>query len=128
MISYPYYQTPDRLYFPSIPVKVFYRQRLASLQCLIDSGASISIFEESIAKELGIKIELGEEIFLGGVGGRIRGFIHKLSCVIGEKELRIPVVFSREFKVSFSLLGRKKVFENFLITFDEKNKKVELKT
>jgi len=128
VITYPYYQTPDKIYFPIIPVDLDYRQRMWSIKALVDSGATISIFKEEVAEELGLGIEKGEEIFLGGVGGRIKGFIHNLNLSIGGKRFKAPVVFSREFKVSINLIGRKKVFENFLVTFDEKNKKVKLET
>lgn len=86
----------------------------------------MSIFKADIAHQLGIEIEKGQEIILGGVGGRIKGYRHKIKVQISQRILEIPVVFSNEYFVSFNLLGREIFFENFLIIFDEKNKKIKL--
>jgi len=57
---------------------------------------------------------------LGGVGGRIKGYIHKLDVEIAGKKFLCPVVFSREYMVPFNLLGREAVFNQFKIIFEEK--------
>ncbi|OGG29805.1 hypothetical protein A2973_00335 [Candidatus Gottesmanbacteria bacterium RIFCSPLOWO2_01_FULL_49_10] len=95
-------------------------------QALIDSGATISIFGEETAETLGIEIEKGEKIMLGGVGGRIVGYVHTLRARIAKKEFVCPFVFSREYLVSFNLLGREGFFEQFQITFDERRRTVRL--
>ncbi|MBI3559395.1 hypothetical protein HY085_03270 [Candidatus Gottesmanbacteria bacterium] len=53
-------------------------------------------------------------------GGRIKGYLHKLEVEIAGKNFLCPVVFSREYTVSFSLLGREAVFKQFKIIFEEK--------
>ena len=93
---------------------------------LVDSGATVSIFKEEIAQELNVPILKGKEIFLGGVGGRIKGYLHNLDVKIGQRKLIVPVVFSYEYLVSFNLLGREGVFQQFKILFDEKNLLVSL--
>jgi len=45
--------------------------------------------------------------------------------VIANKELECDVVFSDELSTSFNLLGRKTVFENFKVVFDEAEKSLE---
>lgn len=87
---------------------------------MIDSGATVSIFREDVAEQLGITIERGKETFLGGVGGRIKGYLHKLDVEISGKKFSCPIVFSREYLVSFNLLGREAVFKKFKIIFEEK--------
>lgn len=72
-------------------------------------------------EELNLTINTGKPVYLGGVGGRIRGYIHNLKLKIAGKTLIAPVIFSYEYTVSLNLLGRAGVFQNFKITFDEKN-------
>ena len=94
---------------------------ISQAACLVDSGATISIFRVEVAHSLKIDIVKGKEIYLGGVGGRIKGYIHNLTLEIGNQAVKAPVVFSHEYNVSFNLLGRQGVFEHFKIIFDEKN-------
>lgn len=101
------------------------KKRIRS-QALVDSGATVSIFGEETANSLGIDIEKGNKIILGGVGGRIVGYVHNLRMRIAGREFFCPVVFSREYLVSFNLLGRQGFFDQFLITFDEKHKRLSL--
>lgn len=107
--------------FPIIDLSVNYKEKTAKIFALVDSGASISIFKEEVAQQLGLRIELGKETYLGGVGGRIKGYIHQMRLKIADKSVIAPVVFSYEYKVSFSLLGRTNIFPRFKILFDEKN-------
>ena len=124
-IVYPY-EKHDRQFFPTIPIHIISSKEKFYTAALIDSGAVVSIFKADIAYQLGIEIEKGQEIILGGVGGRIKGYRHKIKVQINQMILEIPVVFSHEYLVSFNLLGRDTFFENFLITFDEENRNVKL--
>ena len=116
-MSYSYINDRQGQYFPIIPLALSVQgsEKINTLD-LIDSGATVSVF----------KMERGKEIFLGGVGGRIKGYIHELDVRVAEKNLKLPVVFSHEYFVSFNLLGRTSFFDQFKITFDEKKKIVEL--
>lgn len=125
-MKFDYFRDPSGLYFPIIPLQLSLKDKIVDTAALIDSGATISIMQVDIAEQLGIKLESGKEIFLGGVGGRIKGYIHDLSVGVAGKKFVMPVVFSREYLVSFNLLGRSSFFENFAITFREKRKIVSL--
>lgn len=109
-------------FFPIVPLTIYTSTGKRDFSALIDSGATVSIFKPDVAKKLGIKIENEKEIFLGGLGGRIKGYLHEVKIEVAGKIMTIPIVFSHEYMVSFNLLGRETFFENFLITFDEKNK------
>ena len=124
---FPYQQNPQGQFFPIVPISLSFRKKKADTSALIDSGATISIFKEDIAALLGINIEEGEEIFLGGVGGRIKGYIHKLEVEVAGKKFQMPIVFSYEYLVSLNLLGRDSFFVKFLLTFDERRRKMELR-
>ena len=113
-------------YFPVIPLYVSASSKQLKLRALIDSGATISVFKDEVAEQLGIEIESGKEIYLGGVGGRIKGYIHELSLEISGKKLFCPVVFSREYLVSFNLLSREAFFKQFRIIFEENKNLLKL--
>ena len=113
-------------YFPEIPLYISTGNKKLKLQALIDSGATISVFKDEVADQLGIKIEGGREIYLGGVGGRIKGYVHTLEVEIAGKKFICPVVFSHEYLVSFNLLGRETFFRQFKIIFEEKDNLLKL--
>jgi len=126
MTTFPYKQNSKGDFFPIIDIYIAYKKNLERTYALIDSGATISIFTQDIAQRLNLTINKGKETFLGGVGGRIKGYIHEVKATIAHQILTIPIVFSYEYDVSFNLLGRQEVFRNFKITFDEKNYLVKL--
>lgn len=123
--SYKYYFN-GRAYFPAIPMYVWIGKKRIRLLTLIDSGANISIFNNEAAVSVGIQIEDGEQVSLSGVGGRIVGYIHQLHLEVADKKFLCPVVFSREYHVSFNLLGREAFFTQFTITFEEKHQRLKL--
>ena len=126
MTTFLYRKSTNGNYFPIIDLTLHYKKNLLKTSALIDSGAAVSIFREEVADELRIKIEAGEEIYLNGVGGRIKGYVHRLKLEVAGKTFSCPIVFSREYLVSFNLLGRAAFFPKFKITFEEKNQQVAL--
>lgn len=122
---FPYYFNGSE-YFPVIPLVFLIGDKRVRSQALIDSGATISVFGEETAELLGIDIEKGERTVLGGVAGRIIGYIHKLRVRIAGKNFICPIVFSREYLVSFNLLGREAFFKRFTITFEETRHRLTL--
>jgi len=126
-LEFPYLRK-GKQFFPVIDLKAQYKKKALTIKALVDSGASYSVFRVEIADYLGIKLEKGKALYLEGIGGRILGYLHTIPIIIGNKRYRCKVVFSREFTVSFNILGRDNFFAPFLITFYEKNKKVLIKT
>ncbi len=126
MPSFPYHKDARDNYFPIIDFLIYSKDKVQRTSALIDSGATVSVFKEDIAEQLGVVIEEGTETYLGGVGGRIKGYIHRLEVEIAGKKLICPVVFSHEYLVSFNLLGREVFFKQFRITFEEKNNLLKL--
>ena len=119
-MNFPYQKSSSGDYFPVISLLVSHKDRMVRIHTLIDSGATVSIFKQDVAEQLNIPIESGKEIFLGGVGGRIKGYIHTLEVEIAGRKFLCPIVFSREYTVSFNLLGREAFFKQFRIIFEEK--------
>lgn len=122
------YQKADSEYYPVITLSLIYKGAKLVIDALVDSGANISVFGASVAESLSLNIESGRRTFLGGVGGRILGYEHALDMEIADKRFKAKVIFSREFLVSFNLIGRKDVFDEFTICFNEKKKRVELES
>ena len=122
------YLEKDGQHFPIIEVKLKNHKNELIIKALVDSGASFSVFRSEIAQELGIDLEKGKKIYLTGIGGRILGYLHKVSVFIGNKNFICKIIFSPEFNVSFNLLGRDNFFIPFIISFFEKNKKIIIKT
>ncbi len=115
-------------FFPLAPLEVKTGKRGHQNVALLDSGATVSIFREEVAHTLGLKIEEGEPVLLGGVGGLIRAYVHRLTVAVAEQEFPCDIGFSRQYTARMNILGRKDFFEKFLIIFDEKNHEFFLET
>ena len=120
LTSFPYRQDAKKHFYPVIPLRFHLGTKTVDSTALIDSGATISVFRAEVALNLGLDLENGEEIWLGGVGGHIKGYIHKVKVEVAGKIFLCPIVFSHEYLVSFNLLGREAFFQQFKIIFEEK--------
>ena len=118
--TFPYKTDAKGNTFPVISLTFHFKNKKKDFFALIDSGASVSIFLAEVADALGIEIEKGEQLYLGGVGGHIKGYLHRLKIEAVGKTFLCPVVFSHEYTVSFNLLGREAFFGQFKIIFEEK--------
>ncbi|PIP16359.1 MAG: hypothetical protein COX46_02685, partial [bacterium (Candidatus Ratteibacteria) CG23_combo_of_CG06-09_8_20_14_all_48_7] len=112
--DFPYLQKGKQS-FPVVDIELKTGKKSLMVKALVDSGATFSIFRPEIAEYLGIEIEKGKSIYLEGIGGRILGYIHKLPVRIVDKTFTCKLVFSREFTISFNLLGRDNFFFPFTI-------------
>jgi len=121
------YFEKDGQFFPAIDIAIRGPMRERAFKALIDSGASFSIFRADVAELLGIDVEKGKSLYLVGIGGRILGYLHEVPVSIdGTKFFICKIIFSREFTVSFNLLGRDNFFLPFIISFKEKQKKITI--
>ena len=123
---FPYQSDVKGNLFPLIPISLKYKLSKNDYFALADSGATVSIFRQDVADYFGIEIEKGEEIELRGAGGWFKGYIHKLTAEVAGKRFLCPVVFSRDYQISLNIVGRKGLFDNFKVTFDETKKSVIL--
>ena len=71
------YEFPYRIHkgnaLPLIPVILAEEEKIFAL---VDSGASLSLFEAWVAERIGIDVEKGKKRFLTGIGGRILAYEH----------------------------------------------------
>jgi predicted aspartyl protease len=116
------------LAFPIVPVGLKAAGEFwVGANALVDSGASVSLFDGSVADALGIAIRSGKRIKPSGIGGTIVANVHQITLRIGDEEFEADVAFTRR-RLPVNLLGRRSVFERFIVTFDELNRKTTLVT
>jgi len=123
--EFSYLKKKDQ-YYPMVDVELIGPKRSLLVKALVDSGATYSIFRPEIASFLGIPIKKGERLYFYGIKGKILGYLHRVPVRVNREKFECNIAFSKEFKVSFNLLGRDNFFLPFLITFNEKFRKVLL--
>ena len=96
---------------------------------LLDSGADVSVIPKGLAEYLELKF--GKKDISKGIGGEIS--IWNSSMNVGIKGIHenytfrnIPVQIAENDKIPI-ILGRAGFFQKFMITIDEKKKRVKLK-
>jgi len=130
LTRYEFKYLPFRgLHLPIVPVQL--RTPASSwlaTGALLDPGASISLLDGDIARRVAIPIRKGTRITPAGVGGAISAYVHQIILKIGDEEFEAEVAFTYRRKLPVNLLGRTGVFERFLVTFDERNRRTILET
>jgi hypothetical protein len=95
---------------------------------LVDSGASVSLFDGAIGRSLGFTIHNGRRIRPSGIGGAISAYVHRVRLKIGDEEFEGDVAFTDGRSLPVNLLGRATIFERFLVIFGEKKGRTVLET
>lgn len=127
MIEFPYLFRKDNFY-PIIPIEL--RKGAINFQAdaLVDSGASMSVFQAEVAECLRINHKSGQKRLFQGIGGKIAGYAHNIKANVGGTKFMCKIAFSDELETSLNILGRDNFFEHFLVCFDETAKKSILKS
>ncbi|MBI1936442.1 retropepsin-like domain-containing protein [Candidatus Woesearchaeota archaeon] len=120
------YQVFRGFYYPIIPIKLSKEGGEVNTSAIVDSGASISIFNSSVGRQIGIDIESGEKRIFQGASAKLSGYVHEVKMMIGGMEIICKAAFSDELVTSFNLLGRETVFDKFIITFNEKHREIRI--
>ncbi len=122
------YQPFDGMFLPLIPIHLFGKDGWVEIRAFIDTGATYCLFNQAVAEILGINLESGEirEIMLGD-GDIIKVHLHSLSVKVAEKGFSATIGFSKDLGTGFSIIGRKDIFEHFLVSFNEREKWTEFK-
>ena len=93
---------------------------------MIDSGADISVMSKDVAEIL--RLKLGKETKLKAFGGEVKCKETKINIILKGKKNQFQLFGVKALVVDSDeidfILGREGIFNNFLITFDENNKKV----
>lgn len=120
------YQKTEGQWYPIVPVTLIYQTKFVVTSGLVDSGANISLFRPEVAEALNIQIKKGREIELKGLGGKVKGYVHKVDFLIAGVSFKSEIAFLEKETVNFNLLGRKGFFERFHIHFEEASKSLSL--
>ena len=77
------------------------------------------------AHRIGIDWERGKpQMIVVGDGSFIPVYLHDLSIQIGDWEVIAPIGFSERLGVGFNILGRKGIFDQFQVCFNDHIRKV----
>ncbi len=127
-VAFPYQQRHYH-WLPIIPITLFGPAGPLQTEAYLDSGALMSIVDQTLAEALGISlVHARTQRFIVGDGRFIHGRIVTLPLQIGPLLFRASLAFSVELKVGFNLLGRRDFFEHFdEVAFQEKRRQVVLR-
>lgn len=122
------YRFYEGQFLPIIPIMLKGKAGWLRFQAYADTGASYSLFQAEVAEMLGLDLEKGEfhEMTLGD-GKVLKVFVHKILISVADKEFVASIGFSRGIGIGFYVLGRKDIFEHFIVCFNEKEKGVGFK-
>lgn len=86
----------------------------------IDSGADITLLPYSVGDLLGFRMKPGEKTEeIGGIAGKIPIVFRQVKIKIDNYQLEIKVAWSL-LEETPPLLGREDIFDNFEVTFKQK--------
>lgn len=91
----------------SLPVKLTYGGQTVGATAKVDPGAAVSLFSREVGIDLGIPIENGEPIWLGGLTGSLEAFGHQVTLQTGELIFQSTVYFAKYPGLPRNLLGRR---------------------
>jgi hypothetical protein len=114
---------------PLIPIVVRYREKKEKVFALVDSGADACLFPAGVAERLGIDVRAGaRHDFVGISASRTPFFFHEVEILFGKYQQKTKVGFSASQNIGAGgILGQQGFFNHFVISFDHKNKFLEIK-
>jgi len=114
---------------PIIPIVLYGPNTSIGVEAYVDSGASFSVFNFELAKELEIDLKNARnQYFIVGDGGSIPSKLVTIPVQIGAEKFLSKVAFSERLNIGFNLIGRKGVFEYFdEVVFSEKAREVSFR-
>ena len=121
-INFPY-KIYKREAYPIINIFMEGPDGLLETEAYVDSGASLSIFQTTIASDLGINFSKGKVSYtMIGDGGFIPVYLHTIPIRIGYVRFSACIGFSPSLGADFNLLGQKDIFDRFVISFDRRKR------
>src|SRR3990167_10713447 len=92
---------------PKIPVRLSAHHNISKIlvDCLFDTGSDRNLFPADWGRSLGLKIEKGKKVKIGGIGGKeLIAYTHKVTLHIQGAKIVTEADFSNEQNTP--LLGR----------------------
>ena len=110
---------------PIVPIQLQGPKGWITFDAYVDSGAFYSIFSAQDAELMGLDFRSGRRSSITvGDGNTIPVYFHTLPIIIGNISFNALIGFSQKLGVGFNLLGRRSVFEEFVIVFDDIKKQI----
>lgn len=107
-------------------IDIILQSKVATIEVsmYLDSGADISLIRYRLGKVLGFRKESIDRLeSLGGIGGRIYYIRKSITFIIGGRKLLGEIAWSQTETIPL-LIGRKHIFNQFQITFDEAKERI----
>jgi hypothetical protein len=105
----------------SISIKLTYGDETLRVDAKVDPGAAVCLFSHEIGLKLGVPIEQGIPIKLGGLTSSLDAFGHEVTLQTGEIAFQSFVYFAKYPDLPRNLLGRQGWLRNLklgLIDYD----------
>ncbi len=105
-----------------LQVKLTYAGQSIEVTAKVDPGAAVCLFSHEDGLDLGIPIEQGIPIQLGGIAGSLDAFGHEVTLQTGNLVFQSVVYFAKHPGVPRNLLGRQGWLRNLrlaLIDYDQ---------
>jgi hypothetical protein len=123
-IKFPY-KTYKTFPCPIVPIQLQGPQGWITFDAYVDSGAFYSIFSTQDAQLMGLDYRAGRRSSITvGDGNTIPVYFHTLPMMVGNISFNAVIGFSQKLGVGFNLLGRRSIFEKFVIVFDDVKKQI----
>lgn len=120
-IALPY--QPDLAQRPYILVTLKGPERDIPFVMLVDSGADTSLIPWSLGEQLGFRESRQDPVrSIRGVGGNVEARRRRLQVLIGVHAVEIEVLWA--VLETPALLGRKGVFDRFVVAFDQRGQAI----
>ena len=122
------YRFYEGMFLPIIPIKLKGRNECIQSRAYVDTGATYSLFHADVAEILGLELKKGnrKEMVIGD-GDTLVVYVHKILVSLAEKEFFASIGFSKGIGIGFNIIGRKDIFDNYIVSFNEKEKQIEFK-
>ena len=126
------YKTYGSALRPVIETRLKHKENSIRYEVLVDSGADICLFDQSVGEAIGIDIKSGKMKEVFGVGGKVSlYYLHLVIIEVGGWEYKIEAGFMPDVAgrvMPYGIVGQKGFFDNFIVKFDLLKEEVELKT
>jgi hypothetical protein len=120
LIEFPYTFHKGYL-LPIIPITVLGHR----VWVFVDSGAAFTILSIDDASRIRIDWQKGrQQMIVVGDGSFIPTYFQDLSIEIDKWRITAPIGFSERLGVGFNILGRKGIFDQFQVCFNDHIRKV----
>ena len=132
MAKYPYFIPSPNVYKSWIRVSLGYKKTHkvtpAAIVALVDSGADVCFCSKNIGLWLGVQFRKKQEgKFTAANGTTFQAIKETITLHVAGKSYDCPFYFSDELPhVTPVILGQRGFFDHFKITFDLKNKEIEI--